>query len=38
MTAKFRSLAGVALSAERCDEIIEAVSTAKPAGLPAMCD
>jgi 2-methylcitrate dehydratase PrpD len=38
MTAKFRSLAGAVLSAERCDEIIEAISSAKPASLPAMCD
>jgi 2-methylcitrate dehydratase PrpD len=38
MTAKFRSLAGTVLSPERCDEIIEAISSAKPARLPAMCD
>src|SRR5580698_4828823 len=38
MTAKFRSLAGAVLSTERCDQIIEAISSAKPASLPAMCD
>jgi 2-methylcitrate dehydratase PrpD len=37
MTAKFRALAGAVLSAERCDEIIAAISSAKPATLPAMC-
>jgi 2-methylcitrate dehydratase PrpD len=36
MTAKFRSLAGAVLSTERCDEIIEATSAAKPATLPAL--
>jgi 2-methylcitrate dehydratase PrpD len=36
MTAKFRSLAGAVLSAERCDEIIEAISGAKPALIPAL--
>jgi 2-methylcitrate dehydratase PrpD len=36
MTAKFRSLAGAVLSADRCDEIIEATSGAKPARLPAL--
>jgi len=37
MTAKFRSLAGAVLSPERCDEIIAAIPTAKPAKLPALC-
>ena len=36
MTAKFRSLAGAVLSAERCDEILEAISGAKPAIIPAL--
>ncbi len=35
--SKFRALAGAVISSERCDEIIEAVSSAKPAQLPAMC-
>jgi 2-methylcitrate dehydratase PrpD len=34
---KFRSLAGTVLSPERCGEIIQRVSTAEPAALPAMC-
>jgi 2-methylcitrate dehydratase PrpD len=38
MAAKFRTLAGTVLSAERCDEIIAAVSSAKPAALPALCN
>jgi len=37
MIAKFRALAGAVISSERCDEIIEAISTAQPAKLPAMC-
>ena len=36
MTAKFRSLAGAVISAQRCDEIIAAISTAQPAALPAL--
>ena len=36
MTAKFRSLAGAVLSTGRCDEILEAISTARPATLPAL--
>jgi len=38
MAAKFRTLAGTVLSSERCDEIIAAVSSAKPAALPALCN
>jgi 2-methylcitrate dehydratase PrpD len=38
MAAKFRALAGAVLPAERCDEIIAAVSTEKPAKLPALCN
>jgi 2-methylcitrate dehydratase PrpD len=38
MAAKFRSLAGAVLSAERCDEIIGSIATAKPATLPALCN
>jgi 2-methylcitrate dehydratase PrpD len=34
MKAKFRTLAGAVISAERCDEILEAVSGAKPANIP----
>jgi 2-methylcitrate dehydratase PrpD len=34
MTAKFRSLTGVVVPAERCDEILEAISGAKPAQIP----
>jgi 2-methylcitrate dehydratase PrpD len=37
MAAKFRSLAGAALSPERCDEVIRQVSLAEPGALPAMC-
>jgi 2-methylcitrate dehydratase PrpD len=37
MIAKFRRLAGAVISSERCDEIIEGISGAKPAQLPAMC-
>jgi len=37
MTAKFRSLAGAVVSHDRCDEIIAAIATAKPATLPALC-
>ncbi len=37
MAAKFRSLAGVALPAGRCGEILEQVCTGKPAALPALC-
>jgi 2-methylcitrate dehydratase PrpD len=36
MTAKFRALAGAVVSAERCDEIIEAIATDLPARLPAL--
>ena len=36
MTAKFRALAGAVISAERCDEIIAAISTAQPAAIPAL--
>jgi 2-methylcitrate dehydratase PrpD len=36
MTAKFRALAGAVVSAERCDEILEAISGAKPATLAAL--
>jgi 2-methylcitrate dehydratase PrpD len=36
MAAKFRALAGAVLTPERCDEIIAAISTAKPATLPAL--
>jgi len=36
MTAKFRVLAGAAISAERCDEILDAISGAKPATIPAL--
>ena len=36
MTVKFRTLAGAVVSAERCDEILEAISTAHPATLPAL--
>ena len=37
LAAKFRTLAGAALSRERCDEVIAAISEAKPATLPALC-
>jgi 2-methylcitrate dehydratase PrpD len=36
MTAKFHTLAGAVISAERCDEILEATSGAKPAKIPAL--
>jgi 2-methylcitrate dehydratase PrpD len=38
MAAKFRALAGAVLTPERSDEIIAAISTAKPATLPALCN
>jgi 2-methylcitrate dehydratase PrpD len=38
MAAKFRALAGAVLTPERCEEIITAISTAKPATLPALCN
>lgn len=38
MTAKFRALAGSVLSRSRCDEIIEALSSANPASLPSLCN
>jgi 2-methylcitrate dehydratase PrpD len=38
MAAKFRALAGAVLTPERCDEIIAAISSAKPATLPALCN
>ena len=34
---KFRALAGTLLSPAGCEEIIQAVSTAQPAALPALC-
>jgi 2-methylcitrate dehydratase PrpD len=34
LAAKFRALAGAVLSADRCDEIISAISIAKPGTLP----
>jgi len=37
MAAKFRMLTGTVFSSERSDEIIAAVSSAKPAALPALC-
>jgi 2-methylcitrate dehydratase PrpD len=37
LTAKFRALAGTVVSDERCDQIIAAISIAKPATLPALC-
>jgi 2-methylcitrate dehydratase PrpD len=37
MAAKFRSLAGAVLSADQCGQIIDAISTAKPDALPALC-
>jgi 2-methylcitrate dehydratase PrpD len=37
MAAKFRSLAGLVLSPERCDEVIRQISTATPTALPALC-
>ncbi len=38
MAAKFRALAGALLTPERSDEIIAAISSAKPATLPALCN
>jgi len=38
MAAKFRALAGAVLSPQRCDDIIAAISSAKPATLPALCN
>jgi 2-methylcitrate dehydratase PrpD len=37
MAAKFRSLAGGVLSAERGGEILDRIATAKPAELPGLC-
>jgi 2-methylcitrate dehydratase PrpD len=37
MAAKFRSLAGSVLPAERCNRIIEQIATADPAAIPALC-
>ena len=37
MAEKFRALAGGALGAGRCEEVIRQVSTAKPSALPALC-
>jgi 2-methylcitrate dehydratase PrpD len=37
MATKFRTLAGTVLSTDRCEELIAAVSSAKPAALPALC-
>ena len=37
MAAKFRSLAGLVLPPERCEEVIRQISTARPAALPALC-
>jgi 2-methylcitrate dehydratase PrpD len=37
MAAKFRALAGPVLGAERCSQIIERLSVAKPAALAALC-
>jgi len=37
MAAKFRSLAGAVLSADRCDSIIQHIADGKPAGLPSLC-
>lgn len=38
MAEKFRALAGTVLPASRCEEIIAAVSVAKPAAIPALCN
>jgi 2-methylcitrate dehydratase PrpD len=38
MAAKFRALAGAVVAPERCNEIIAAISSAKPATLPALCN
>ena len=37
MAAKFRTLAGGVLSADRCEQILDRVATAKPSALPALC-
>jgi 2-methylcitrate dehydratase PrpD len=37
METKFRTLAGSVLSPDRCEQVIAAVSIAKPATLPALC-
>jgi 2-methylcitrate dehydratase PrpD len=37
MAAKFRSLAGRVLSAERCNSIVEQMASFNPAKLPALC-
>lgn len=37
MATKFRALAGGILSAERCNEIMDRIKTAKPADLPRLC-
>jgi 2-methylcitrate dehydratase PrpD len=37
MAAKFRSLAGAVLPADRCSEILDRLGTVKPAALPALC-
>ncbi len=37
MAAKFRSLAGSVLAADRCDFIIEQIARGKPAALPSFC-
>ncbi len=38
LASKFLALAGAVLSPQRCDEIIAAISSAKPATLPALCN
>lgn len=38
LAGKFRALAGAALSEHRCEEIIAAVSIAKPAAIPPLCN
>ncbi len=37
MSAKFRALAGSVIAPDRCDQILEQLTTAKPAALSAMC-
>jgi 2-methylcitrate dehydratase PrpD len=37
LAAKFRSLAGAVLSPNRCEEIIQGISTPTPAELPPLC-
>jgi 2-methylcitrate dehydratase PrpD len=37
MAAKFRSLAGYVLPADRSTEILNRIGTAKPATIPALC-